>query len=123
MAKRNLRFHRLALALTLGAIVIMALSPARQLHAQQRNIAAEEAKLAALAEENTILEQRLARLQDPDYIEKLAREQLGMVRPGEIAYVVVSPDASKPEDETPKPEPLPWYKKAWNWIKDVAGAT
>lgn len=123
MAKRNLRFHRLALAVTLGAIVIMALPSARQLYAQQQSISAEEAKLAALAEENALLEQRLARLQDPCYIEKLAREQLGMVRPGEIAYVVVSPEASKPEEEMPKPEPLPWYKKAWNWIKDVAGAT
>lgn len=123
MAKRNLRFHRAALALTLGAILIMALAPARQLYAQQRSISGEETKLSALAKENARLEQRLARLQDPDYIEKLAREQLGMVRPGEISYVVVPPEASNPEEAPPKPKPAPWYVRAWNWLKDVAGAS
>jgi cell division protein FtsB len=122
MARHNLRFHRAALALTLGAILLMALPPARQLYAQQRSIAAEEAKLALLSEENARLEQRLARLQDPDYIEKLAREQLGMVRPGEISYVVVPPEASAPEPEPAKPKQVPWYKSFWNWLKDLAGA-
>jgi len=35
-------------------------------------------------------------LQTPAYIEKLAREQLGLVRPGEIAILIVRPPAPPP---------------------------
>ncbi len=39
------------------------------------------------------LEQRRARLRDPEEVELIAREQLGLVMPGEIPYVVIRPDA------------------------------
>lgn len=123
MARPNLRFRRAALAATLVAIALMAVSPARQLYAQQGRIDAEQARLEDLRIQNADLELRLQRLQDPEYIEKLAREQLGMVRPGEISYVVVEPEVSQREEPRPKPKPVPWYQRSWNWLKDLAGAS
>lgn len=116
MAKRiQLKLHWVVLLSTLGVIVMMALPPARSVIEQQKQIKAEEVKLAALLQENEYLEQRLMRLKDQDYIEKLAREQLEMVRPGEISYVVVAPERPAAE-EAPPPKPKAWYEKAWEWI-------
>lgn len=122
MARSRLRFHRVALAITLAAIALMAIPTSRQLYAQQRRISGEQTKLQELRENNSRLEQRLQRLQDPEYVEKLAREQLGMVRPGEISYVVVPPEASVDEKPPPRPKPKPWYERFWGWLKGVAGA-
>jgi predicted RNA-binding protein with RPS1 domain/cell division protein FtsB len=46
----------------------------------------------ALEQENTRLEQRMADLHDPVHLELVAREQLGLVRPGEIAYTIIPPE-------------------------------
>lgn len=109
------------MAITLAVVAVMAIPPARQLYAQNRTVAAEQMRLDDLRRENTVLQQRLDRLNDPEYVEKLAREQLGMVRPGEIAYVIVPPEASI-DEKPPPPKPRAWYQKAWDWLKDLAGA-
>ncbi len=61
----------------------------------------EAARLArerdALVRQNAQLREEIRLLHRPEYIERLAREQLGLVRPGEIAVIVVEP--------TPAPAP------------------
>lgn len=52
----------------------------------QERIKAEE-RLKAAQEENDRLNQEKEHLNDPEYIEKLAREELGMTKNGEIPYV------------------------------------
>lgn len=121
MARRNLRFHRAALAVTLAAILLMAVPPGRQLYAHQRRIDAGESRLEALRVQNEVLQERLQRLADPEYVEKLAREQLGMVRPGEISYVLVPPEASPTPKPPSKPKKPPWYERVWNWLEGLAG--
>lgn len=122
MARSKLNFHRWALAITLAAILLMSVPSMRQLYAQRSRIDAAETRLQALRKENSLLSQRLERLKDPEYVEKLAREELGMVRPGEISYVVVPPEASAEDKPPPPPKPKPWYQRAWTWLKTrVAG--
>ena len=50
------------------------------------NQAAAEARLSAAQEENEALKQEKAALSDPAYIEKIAREELGMTRHAELPY-------------------------------------
>jgi len=50
-----------------------------------------------LRRQNTQLREEIRLLHTPAYIERLAREQLGLVRPGEIAVILVRP--------TPAPAP------------------
>jgi cell division protein FtsB len=50
------------------------------------------------------LEDREARLQDPEEIELLARERLGLVKPGEIPYVVTDGD---PDTDRVRPDGRP----------------
>jgi cell division protein FtsB len=113
------RFHRTVFIGTVVALLIAAVSPARQLLKQNERISTEREKLAALQSENQRLEKRLERLNNSDYLEKVAREELGMVQPGEISYVVVPPAAVQ-EEQLPTPPP-PWYKRLWRWITGIFG--
>ncbi len=79
----------LALAATMSGIL-----PFRQIIAQGRAVALSEEKLAALESETTRLEEAALLLEAPDEVERLAREEFGYVRPGEVAYVVVTKPGS-----------------------------
>jgi len=58
----------------------------RQARELKEEVARIEAKRKALEEEKKKLEEG-----DPEYIEKLARERYGMVKPGERIYIVLPP--------------------------------
>jgi cell division protein FtsB len=69
--------------------VIFAIAPARAYldqRAEQRRLTEQVEQLQA---QNAALEQQLERLHDPAELERLARECLGLVDPGEIAFVPV----------------------------------
>lgn len=64
-----------------------------------RQAARLEQKRRDLAAENRALRDEIQRLQtDTGYIEQLAREQLGLVRPGEVELQVVEPGSGHPSD-------------------------
>ncbi len=46
-------------------------------------------QLAQFQQVNTNLKEELNALQDRKYVEKLARDELGLVKPGESPYVIV----------------------------------
>ncbi len=79
----------IALVLLVGLGVTMAgIFPFRQIIAQQRQVELAEQKLEALEAENANLEAQIRELETPVELERLAREELGLVRPGEIAVTV-----------------------------------
>jgi cell division protein FtsB len=85
--------------------------PARQLVAQRTDMEDLQTRLAQLDTQNKRLSDEIAQLQDPTQLEVLARERLGLVKPGEHAYLFVSPDA------TPVPPPVPTltpHKPVWS---------
>ena len=95
---RRIRLPRLgagpqivAVLLVLGLFGAMAIEPTRQLMAQRERIAGMAQELGKLERSNRRLEGRVRRLRDPDFIEQRAREQVGLVRPGETTYVVMPP--------------------------------
>ncbi|MDQ4130421.1 MAG: septum formation initiator family protein [Actinomycetota bacterium] len=77
-------------------------------------------KRVALTAEVERLERRAADLEDPVYIEQLAREQLGLVRPGEIPYLVVTPDP-EPDERVPADRDTtpPWYRRVWKTLANL----
>jgi cell division protein FtsB len=66
--------------------------PMRQLHTGQVDLAHAHGELAAKLSERTALERRLAVLNTPQEVERLARERFGLARPGEIGYVIIDGD-------------------------------
>lgn len=118
---RRLRVRRLRLgllALVVGALAVTGIAPAQQMYDQRKLIQDEEVKLAALTEKNAALGSRLARSQDPAYMEKLARERLGLVRPGETSYVVI-PGPAVPVPPDPPAPPVSWWERISSWIRDA----
>ena len=74
-----------AIVLVLGTA---AAAPVRQYLAQRAEIQRLEQRVEGLAEARDELEAEVGRLLDPEELERLARACLGMVRPGEIPFVV-----------------------------------
>jgi cell division protein FtsB len=86
--------------------------PSRQLVQQRRHVGELERRLGQLQTENAKLDEDVARLTDPAELEVLARERLGLVRPGERAYFV------EPVNPKTAPSPrvedrAPWWERAW----------
>lgn len=69
----------------------MAIEPTRQLLEQRERVTTMKKDLNEVQASNAELRHRIKRLNDPDFIEQRAREQIGLVREGEITYVVMPP--------------------------------
>ncbi len=102
----------IALVLVLGLAGAMAIQPTRQLFAQRDRIAEMSGNLKAINQTNKAFNERIDRLNDPDYLEQVARDK-GFARPGETVYNVVPPsrkelkqkEKRKPSEPAPEPEP------------------
>jgi cell division protein FtsB len=90
-------------AAVLGAIILMlaatAIVPLRQYLSQRSEIGGLERKIQVLTLERSRLEKRIEQLQDPKELERIARECLGMVKPGEIAFVAVPKSGQLPRGD------------------------
>jgi cell division protein FtsB len=98
--------------LLLGLVGAMAIEPTRQLLEQRERISGMESDLQRIERSNQKLEDRIKRLQDPDFLEQEAREQIGLVRPGETAIVVMPPSRraqllKQQRKQAAKPPPPP----------------
>jgi cell division protein FtsB len=105
----------------LGAAFLTQVVPYRQILESQRQVNSARAQLDALEAENERLAADVAALQTDEEVEKLAREKLGYVRPGETAYVVLDPPAAETEplpqtDELVLPEQRTWVDVVWDFV-------
>ncbi len=104
-----------ALALTVSGVL-----PFRQLITQQSQVERSAARLAALQAENQALSEEIEMLGTDGEIERLAREQFGLVRPGEVAYVVVTPEellvAEEITDPVVRSDVRPWWRRVLDFI-------
>ncbi|CAN5788187.1 hypothetical protein BH23ACT5_BH23ACT5_15240 [soil metagenome] len=118
----------LALAVV-GAALLTNVVPYKQILDQRAEVAAAAAALEALEHDNEILTTQRDALETPVEIERLAREKLGYVRPGEVAYVVLEPPASltstipRPVAEPELPEDVSLLESIWEFLTgaDVLG--
>jgi cell division protein FtsB len=66
------------------------------MHRSKAQIDAIQSKLAKLDEENRDLQQRIQNLKtDPSTIEKIARDRMGLARPGELIFSLPQKPAAK----------------------------
>lgn len=95
-AKVGLIPQAVVVILVLGLVGTLVIKPTRQLLAQRDRIQATANDLSQVRSSNAQLRQRIARLNDPDYIEQRAREGMGLIKPGETSYVVLPPARPAP---------------------------
>jgi cell division protein FtsB len=108
------------LFLLLGAAFITQVVPYRQIIDSQRQVTAAQERLATLEAENATLQADAAALNTDEEIEKLAREKLGYVRPGETAYVVLDPPGSNQSQATEEDvlvvDDRTWVDHIWDFL-------
>jgi cell division protein FtsB len=114
----------LALLAVLAVGVVMLSGPTQNYLDGRQRIALLEQKQAALVAENAALEERAAELVSPRQVELLAREQLGMVPPGEVPYALVPPEVERPRIAPPRElggvtDDAPWWVRAWTTLTDT----
>lgn len=79
----------LLFAVVLVGVLFVAGYPAQTYFRQQDDLRTKRAEAAALETERAELEARAEALRDPAAVEALAREDYGLVRPGEESYGIV----------------------------------
>ena len=109
------------------AVVFSNVFPFRQILAQQELVLQKEQTLAVLEAENARLTSAADYLQTDQGVEKIARQDFGYVRPGEVAFVVVAPP-DEAEFVPPEAEPIEeldraWWQGIWDFLtgRDLLG--
>ena len=102
--------RRPAVVLASLAVIVVALAvitnalPLRQIVDQRQEVDAARERLDELTTENAVLADQVAALHTPLEIERLAREKLGYVRPGEETFVVIEEPTERVSlEEAPAP--------------------
>jgi cell division protein FtsB len=108
-------------SVVLVGVLFAGVFPTRTYLAQRASISHAEKQLQVLGEQNKDLEARAQQLQTDAEIERLAREQYNLVKPGEEAYAVLPPpskaDAPVADAPTPKAEEKRnVVQKAWDTV-------
>ena len=77
------------LAVVVMSLLFASVVPLRTYLEQRSRLAGLDRQIAVLSEQNAKLRRQISLLHDPDHLERIARECLGMVRRGEIGFVIV----------------------------------
>jgi cell division protein FtsB len=110
----------LALLVSLG-LVASGVLPLQQYLEREIQVTDAQERLGALETANESIASDVDALQSDQEIERVAREQYGFVRPGEVGYVVIVPDSQSVEAETPAAvdtEALTpgFFEKVWRYL-------
>lgn len=88
----------MGLALLSAVIFLAVLAADIQISRTRRDLALQvdalKAKVRDIKKQNSQLQQGIARQDDPQYIEKVAREELDLQKPGEKVFSFVAADSS-----------------------------
>jgi cell division protein FtsB len=107
---------------TLATVVVLfiAVFPARTYLDQHRQRQQAVAGIKSTEAGNKALEQRIRTLHTDAEVERLAREQYNLVRPGEEAYAILPtrPPPAPPPRPAPKAQPG-WLGRTWKSITSV----
>ena len=101
LGRVRVRLSTRGMVLTVIVVVLLvtAIFPLRTFFSQRSQVGQLEARIGELEVQNRQLQHEIHQLHDPVFLEKMARECLGMVKPGELSFVVV------PRGGAPKPRP------------------
>ena len=103
------------LAVVVCAIAMSLAYPVREYVAQRRQIAQLEEQQAKALRKLQQLEERRRRLEDPEYIKRLAKERLFFCEPGADCYQVLDEGEAEATAKvgTKPPERPAWYVTLW----------
>ena len=98
-------------------MLFLAVFPARTYLAQRKSLSASSARLHVLASQNSALDKQVKKLHTDAEIERLARQQYNLVRPGEEAYAILpGPEAAHTHTvrAAPPKKSKGFWSRAWD---------
>jgi len=101
----------LAVSVALVGFLLVGVFPTQDWLSQRDERRAKQAELDAIEAEGKAYEERIAELKSPEEIERQAREEYGMIEPGETVFGILPP-AAAPVD---LPETWP-FGGAEDWL-------
>jgi len=107
------------LAVVICAIALSLAYPVREYVTQRKQIDALVAQQQVMLNQVKKLEQEQARLNNPAYIEQLARQELDMCFPGTQCYIVEGGQPLISSAHSPRPGAAPWYDKLWQSVQQA----
>jgi cell division protein FtsL len=117
------RWVGVIVVLVVGVAIVGAFSAAYYKDFQlQREKATLERELDDLTIRNEQLREERRLLHTPEYIERIAREQLGLVKPDEIIVMIVPPTPTPTPAPTPPPAAGGGDERPW-WIRWISALT
>ncbi|HUQ62188.1 MAG TPA: septum formation initiator family protein [Acidimicrobiales bacterium] len=112
----------LVACMALAGVLFLAAYPARAYLAQNEKREELAVQVHTMEAENQRLEQEVQTLQSDAEIERLARRDYNLVRPGEEVYAVV-PEATTTTTTPAAPPPKSSSKslpgRAWDWVTGI----
>ncbi|MGI8493528.1 MAG: FtsB family cell division protein [Acidimicrobiales bacterium] len=101
-------------SVTVVGVLLLFVLPGRTLLDQRRSISSTEARIHVLSAENQKLTERASQLQSDSEIERIARQQYGLVKPGERAVAILP----SPAPTTTAP-PRPTAKRGGGFLRSL----
>ncbi len=112
--RRRLRRLFVVALVVAGALFTFG-TPARTWFDQRQEISAARERNTVLEEQSRHLRARVEQLGSAAEVEQIAREEYGLVRPGEEAYgILPAPGSPPPPPLLSPPEPRSWWQRAWD---------
>jgi cell division protein FtsB len=108
--------------LVVFGLVVSGVLPLQQYLERENQVNAAIENLTSLESANRSLSSDVSALLSDQEIERVAREQYGFVREGEIGYVVTTPDLEEPQRQAAPPapveveEPKGFFGKIWQFL-------
>jgi cell division protein FtsB len=106
------------LAVVLCAIALSLAYPVREYIAQRRQIDQLVAQSQVTSDELARLRAEAARLDDPAYIEQLARDRLHWCMPRQTCYVIIGGQPAHSGALTGSAA-TPWYERLWHSVRQA----
>ena len=85
--KYRIRWLRVLILLAAAYFVFLAVDQQFELYTIQRETLSLRDRINELEQTNKALADEKNKLNSPAYVEKIAREQLGLVKPGDVPYI------------------------------------
>lgn len=122
--RRRSRWRSMLVVTLLVSVGLVAAGvlPIQQYLERENEVQAARERLDALVDRNAALSGETEALLSEEEIERVAREQYGFVRPGEVGYVVIVPEADSAASGSAEPEPEPaaddrsLLQRIWDFI-------
>ncbi|MDQ2754137.1 MAG: septum formation initiator family protein [Actinomycetota bacterium] len=91
-------------AVAVVGVLLLFVLPGRTLLGQRHTLSITESRIHALSSENQKLSDRINQLQNNSEIERIARQDYGLVKPGEQALAILPPVAPPSTVATTSPK-------------------